>query len=205
MLNPITNRLSRYFFPPVLLLLVISSFSRDTTIPDYVEDGEFTITVLDELQGGITGSSDYRTREALTIGNAAYHQWQFSFTSQDGPIELELLISPPGGIMDIYAKTFKVDTEINSFLEPEHGLFGTALLESISDLPFFTRDGSISIKDKNSQTIRGTIDLFMENAAGKQIEVKGLFAAKSAEVRRDFTILKDYDHINTETPSRVAL
>lgn len=188
-------------------MILVCCINRDSPVSAYIEDGEFDLYIEDGGISGFKGVVDFRETTTTVPGSARFSQWHFTLKT-DRPAEqkeIELFITRPLDNEGIYEQTFSVAEDVNSLLEPAEGLFGAAVMAGVSEWPFFARNGQVKIKERKDNTIRGTMDLSMENSAGEQIRIKGGFAAQAAEHQDNLGIFSSDDLINTETPSRVAL
>ena len=188
------------------LLVCCLVLDRDNAIPEYIPEGQFHLELGSEEEVSVHGLISCRETVSTRFGQRKYLQWHFTFIPKRSGMEgMEILLSSRDGDVDFFEKTHKVAVDVGSFLEPLHGIFGAAVVAGKINSPYFAKDGSMKIKEKQNGTIRGSPDLYLENKTGEQLRVTGEFATKSPKMSDNFGIFNTLEELNTESPSRRAL
>ncbi|WP_282160024.1 hypothetical protein [Ulvibacterium marinum] len=92
------------------------------------------------------------------------HAVEFLISRQDSPNEL-----PVG--------TYKVTKNIEGFMDSFDGIFGYANFKALGELPFFAKQGTITISGLHDDFLQGSLEITMYNADEQEITISGSFVA----------------------------
>ncbi|WP_405385047.1 hypothetical protein [Maribacter sp. LLG6340-A2] len=67
--------------------------------------------------------------------------------------------------------------DLDRLIHQYNGVYGFADINELSELPFFAKDGSLSINVDYNETISGNIEVTYENAEREPLTIKGFFNA----------------------------
>lgn len=90
---------------------------------------------------------------------------------------LEFLISQQDSPNELPAGTYKVTKNIEGFIDSFDGIFGYANFKALEELPFFAKQGTITISGLHDDFLQGSLEITMNNADEQEITISGSFVA----------------------------
>ncbi|WP_411029551.1 hypothetical protein [Spongiimicrobium sp. 3-5] len=93
------------------------------------------------------------------------------------PYTMEFLISQRNRSNEISSGVYRVNNDIDGFLNYFDGVFGFADIQEKGALPFFTKKGKVVILRKEQDKLWGIMEITLRNEQGKQINISGNFSA----------------------------
>lgn len=91
---------------------------------------------------------------------------------------MRFLISKENQTNKIRQGTYKVNKDIDGFLNYFDGVFGFANIKSMGELPLFAENGKIIISYVDDEVVEGIIQIDLYNKNKKSIHIEGAFIAK---------------------------
>jgi len=89
---------------------------------------------------------------------------------------IEFIISK-AKMNQIASGSYEVSQKSRGFLKNFDGVFGFANISSLGELPFFTKSGEVRIDFVDADIVKGALNVSLQNANGKSINLEGDFVA----------------------------
>lgn len=166
------------FFGITPLLLIASgakNYSNDVSLTEGTFQFEFS-GVLNEMR---VGSAAFTMNTVIDEHGKDVKSLALTFTSKNqcGKELIEFIISPNAGVNSESTKGVYKIKNLNQFMHGLNGVYGYADINEWSELPFFVKNGSISINANKEEAVIGSLEVNYENAAKEALFIRGSFNA----------------------------
>lgn len=167
---------------PVLLLAFISlGLSKNNY---EVMDGEYFLrtsgTLNSEFKGKIVFEEGEKIYNGMVINNLGL---TFKGLDDNSSARLQFLISRKAQQGAIAKGTYSIANNKRGFLNNFNGVFGYADVEALGEKPLIARKGSLVIRDKDPEFLRGTLNVRLEEINGESLFIEGYFIASKKTSR----------------------
>ncbi len=161
---------------PVLLLAFISlGLSKNNY---EVRDGEYFLRTSGPLNTEFKGKIEFEEGEKIHNG-IVINNLGLSFKGLDdrNSTMLQFLISRKAEQGTIPKGTYTISSNKGGFLNNFNGIFGYADVKALGEKPYIARKGSLVIKDKDLESLSGTLKVRLEDINGQSLYIEGYFIA----------------------------
>lgn len=141
--------------------------------------GEYNLRILGSQNQVLTGDIDFETALERSADGTAISTLNLRLRNDQKGIahSFGFLISRQQGTKAIAKGTYRISGQIDGFFNSFDGVFAFANIEAMGELPFFAKHGNIYIADIGTESLRGSIEVKLENPEGKLLNIKGKFIA----------------------------
>ncbi|MFS4492940.1 hypothetical protein [Maribacter sp. 2308TA10-17] len=141
---------------------------------------DYTIQVSGSLNNSFTGMIDFETAVKTTSKGIPFSILELKLSGGEEVFyhSFEFLISREHKKEVLAPATFEITKNQSGLLNNFDGVFGFANINELGELPLFAKSGEIQIEHLDETTIKGSLDIKLNNAAGKYVHLKGDFRAK---------------------------
>lgn len=163
-----------------LLILFTSGKSNEEVVNKLIKNGSYVIYTTGDVDKEFKGLVDFETNLISSNNGGSYNTLRLNLkgqTNHHGQFIQFLISKEHNEIGHINNGTYKVEKEIEGFINCFNGVFGFANGDSFGEYPFFANKGRIKIEYINKNTLKGTIFVLMRNADKKEIKIQGSFIA----------------------------
>ena len=160
--------------------VLISASNVDDKVA-YAEnrDGQYALQSTGNLNQSLNGLVNFETAIERTSEGIPFSTLKLKLgcNEESSYHSIEFLISKENMEEYISKGSYKISKQSDGLLHNFDGVFGFADIQELGELPFFAKDGEISIDYVDEQKLHGTINIALSNANGKSITLDGDFVA----------------------------
>ena len=150
----------------------LSSESKDAESGKYILQANGSSEILME------GPVEYYLEDRTDRHGRIYHTLNLKLRNDlTGHHQFELFITDVENSFNFNGGDYLFSENIEGFLKEFKGVFGVANIDQFGELPFFSKEGQITITRIDQNTLSGRLQLTLNNTLGELIEIKGNFAA----------------------------
>ena len=175
----IQNRLRSglWILLPLILLSFISNRFADS--PLRVEEGTYALSATGANQEQITGKVAFRESEVVSKNGHLLNVLKINFqqTALEEGMNMVFLISLRSDDEPITEGKYYVNRYISGFVGEFNGVFGYANLYARGEDPYFSKTGHLNITSKKDDMVQGIMEVTLEDATGKKLQLEGSFKA----------------------------
>ena len=175
-----------YSVPAGFIVLTAITFLCTSYIPTFQSfikseprPGHYEIVVKGENPIYLKGSVNFHSQPAISREGEPYTKWNIRLrnhqSSEKHFLDFYLVNTLSTDALD--TGSYPITENIESFIDEFKGVFGFADIDSFGELPYFSKQGRITILDAGEENLTGSLQLELRNAAGKMIAVEGNFSA----------------------------
>ncbi|MEK6152680.1 hypothetical protein WIW50_05450 [Flavobacteriaceae bacterium 3-367] len=141
--------------------------------------GNYSIRATGDFNVELTGGVAFEIAQETASDGTPFATLKLNLKGNDGEShhDLGFLISQQNQSEPITAGTYRVPGSIDGFLNYFDGVFGFANVKKWGELPFFAQRGKISIRSIEADYLQGSMEIRLQNANGKTINLTGNFTA----------------------------
>jgi hypothetical protein len=165
----------------VILSFIFTANSTTEFMADEVllSEGSYLLNVSGESELQLHGAINFETTVKRSSKGTSYTILKLNLTDQQNlqSHSLGFFVSSQYSSTKIDNGRYKISENIKGFLINFNGVFGYANISQYGELPFFTKNGSISINNINEKLVEGSINVVFENSTKNRIDIKGNFSA----------------------------
>jgi hypothetical protein len=165
----------------VILSFIFTANSTTEIITDEIplSEGSYLLNVSGESELQLQGAINFETIVKRSSKGKEYTILKLNLTDQQNlpSHSLGFFVSQQYSSAKIDNGRYKISTNIKGFFNNFDGVFGFANISQYGELPFFTKNGSISINNINEKVVEGSMNVVFENTTKKSIDIKGNFVA----------------------------
>jgi len=165
----------------VVLTLIFTSSSSIEEKPDkkILAAGSYMLNIAGERQLKLEGIINFETTKKCSPKGKEYAIIKLILNdNQELPgHSLEFILSKQYQSMNIGHGRHEISENIEGFLNYFDGVFAFANINQFGELPFFAKNGAITIDDINDRIIKGSINVVFENPNDKIVGLNGEFSA----------------------------
>ncbi len=179
MLRIYGNGIKLVLWTAVSLLFVSHNVSYKDEV-DYIDlDGTYALRTAGAHDLELNGRINFESALEVTANGSYFATLKLNLesSSKDRRHSMGFLISKQDRAKPIGAGTYRISRDIDGFLNRFDGVFGFANIEADGELPYFATRGKVGILRLTKNKLRGSIDIELENANGKQLIIRGDFTA----------------------------
>lgn len=178
MIKLIAKSLRIFLFGIIPLFLITGGSSADKAYAN-LESGIFQFKLSGSVDYSSSGSASFRNMVEKDVTGHRVNSIKLSFNAK-GKDDLELIefiISlNKSGDKGITAGNYKI-TNKNLLANGSPGMYGYADLGGSNELPFFVKNGCITVIESKVDGVVGNLEVLFENADQESLHVKGFFNA----------------------------
>ncbi len=153
-----------------------SIHSTSSSTPD---KGHYNIVVKGEHPVYLNGIVDFDAHSTVSGNGETYTKWNIRLRDHEGYnrhfLDFYLVNTLSSDVLE--KGSYRISENIESLLTEFRGVFGFADIDQCGELPYFSRKGRITILNAGEESLTGSLELELRNAAGRIIEVEGNFSA----------------------------
>ena len=165
----------------VILALIFTSSSSIEEKPDkkMLAAGSYVLNIAGERQLKLEGIINFETTKKCSPKGKEYTILKLTLNdNQEVPgHSLEFFLSKQYQSMKIGHGRHKISENIEGFLNYFDGVFAFANMNQFGELPFFAKNGSITIDNIDDRIIKGSINVVFENPNDEIVGLNGEFIA----------------------------
>ncbi len=165
----------------LLPLFLISNYQVDVPLgnPDVLE-GKYTLHSTGVVNTVLKGKVEFETsiKEANNGTPLSTLVLKLENSEDAHQHAMEFLISKQDMAQGLSVGTYKVAKDIEGFMDSFDGIFGYANFKAFGELPFFAKEGTITISGLHDNFLQGFLDIAMYDPDGKEITISGSFMAR---------------------------
>jgi len=165
----------------VILALIFTSSSSIEEKPDkkMLAAGSYVPNIAGERQLKLEGIINFETTKKCSPKGKEYTILKLTLNdNQEVPgHSLEFFLSKQYQSMKIGHGRHKISENIEGFLNYFDGVFAFANMNQFGELPFFAKNGSITIDNIDDRIIKGSINVVFENPNDEIVGLNGEFIA----------------------------
>ena len=165
----------------VILALIFTSSSSIEEKPDkkMLAAGSYVLNIAGERQLKLEGIINFETTKKCSPKGKEYTILKLTLNdNQEVPgHSLEFFLSKQYQSMKIGHGRHKISENIEGFLNYFDGVFAFANMNQFGELPFFAKNGSITIDNLDDKKLKGSIDVVFENPNEGSFKITGNFIA----------------------------
>ncbi|MGB5172561.1 MAG: hypothetical protein WBN11_12800 [Eudoraea sp.] len=167
----------------LLLLLPLfysSSFINKSFEESRTKNGQYLLKTKGDKEINLQGTISFLTSIEVSANGEKYAvlKLDLSDTKSINGHSFGFIVSEPyGKSKEIGAGTYPITSQINGFLNYFEGVFGFANISAFGELPYFAKEGSITIESMDQTKLEGFLDIIFINPDGENISVIGNFDA----------------------------
>ncbi len=173
-----------YALPLGILLMTAITFwctsyipSRSYPITFNPEPGHFEMVIsgTDELY--LSGRVLLETTGRISGNGNRYPEIRLRLKG-DGAVQnnfIDLFLATPEVSYPLSGGTYTVTENVKGLFRDFDGVFGFADLDQFGEIPFFSKQGKISIVVANNKLLLGSLKMELGNTLGEVIEIEGNF------------------------------
>jgi len=179
MIHLIGKSLRMVFFGIIPLLLIGSGANTDSAYTK-LENGVYQFKFSGLVNYSCTGMASFQNKVKKDVLGNNIISLELSFKSRcNSDLELiEFIISPKSiGANGISAGIYKIKN-LEQLINRFNGIYGFADLRSLNELPFFVKNGSITVNEIKADRVVGSLKIRFENADEESLYIQGSFNAK---------------------------
>lgn len=167
------------FWVVVPVVLLTSIRCTKSTQPELFSAQEHGLRATGHLNEKFKGTMHFETTsEKLGNGNSfAVLRLMMHNESANPEYAMEFMISDQNDLSAISAGTYGIAKDDYGLLNYVDGLFGFANIKGLGELPFFVHNGQITIIQSDSDRVKGSMHVTMENNNGQKFQLSGDFIA----------------------------
>ncbi len=141
--------------------------------------GTYAIQSTGSLDQYLGGEVNFETSFETNKNQNSTSILKLKLACEDNTFEhsIEFLIAKENTSNQISKGSYLVSQENRGFLNNFEGVFGFANINSLGELPFFAKSGEVHIDFADDITVVGTLNVSLQNANGKSINLTGDFVA----------------------------
>lgn len=141
--------------------------------------GEYAFQVSGSLNQNLVGAINFETTTKTTVNGVIFSTVQLILDNdyQNVSHSMEFIISKENVSGQISNGSYEVSRDFDGFLNYSDGVFGFANIDTLGELPFFTKNGKIEIEYLSDTILVGTLQVRLRNANNELINLKGDFVA----------------------------
>ena len=141
--------------------------------------GQYEIVVKGDTPLLLRGTVNFESQPAITREGMSYTKWNIRLRNHEGGdrhfLDFYLVDALSSNALD--KGSYHITENVESFFSEFKGVFGFADIDQLGELPFFSRQGRITIFEVGEKSLTGTLQLELRNASGKKIALEGNFMA----------------------------
>jgi len=174
-------QVSLFFFAVLTVFLFSSGSSRNISNAVYIENGYFQMQSDGIVKNNLQGSVYFKKNHGLQKNLLENDVVEIVFEYEDSGITNEItFIVTDTDKLDLGLKGDYKIVHLNSMLSNNfNGAYAYADLKSVDEVPFFAKDGKISILNERNEEVLGQLSVEFINANNKTFSITGLFNAKN--------------------------
>ena len=175
-----------YSVPAGFIVLTAITFLCTSYIPTFQsftksepQPGHYEIVVKGENPIYLKGFVDFKSQAATSRQGEPYTKWNIRLRNHQGADRhfLDFYLVNTFSTDELDTGSYPITENIESFFDEFKGVFGFADIDRLGELPYFSKQGRITIIDADEESLTGSLQLELRNAAGKMIAVEGSFSA----------------------------
>ena len=179
--------MKKYYTVPLFILSIvaITSLCISYVLPEKLmdeislEDGAYELTSSGELSLNLSGFAYLNTDDVISEDGSLYTTVKLELENEEEADKhfLDIYITDSGINQPFVKRTYAISENIDGFINDFQGVFGFANIDRLGELPFFTKEGYISIFHSDHHRMAGNLKLTLMNTIGQTIELEGDFIA----------------------------
>lgn len=161
-------------------ILSISYIPIDNKAETYwPELGKYELLVKGDKELFLKGRVVLKSISRENLKENQLTTWCFALNDEEDDIDysFNFYIADQKNGTSMEQGNYLISENIKGFLNDFQGAFGVADIAEFGELPFFSKQGHISISSTDQETLAGQLQLTLSNALGEIIEVQGRFVA----------------------------
>lgn len=141
--------------------------------------GEYVLQVNGDLNEDLVGIINFETITKNTDNGVRFSAIKLILDNDNQNLNhsMQFIIANENLSGQISDGLYLVSTDFDGFLNYFDGVFGFANIETLGELPFFTKKGNIQIKYLGNNILSGTLQVRLKNANDELINLSGDFVA----------------------------
>ncbi|MEN8799049.1 MAG: hypothetical protein ABF293_07385 [Flavobacteriaceae bacterium] len=173
-----------YAIPLGIVLITAITFWCTSYIPSQSypitfdpEPGHFEMVVSGTNELYLSGSVVLDTTRRVSVNGNSYPEIRLRLKG-DGAAHnnfIDLFLATPELSYPLSGGTYAVTENVKGLFRDFDGVFGFADLYQFGEIPFFSKEGKISIVEANNQLLLGSLKMELGNTLGEVIEIEGNF------------------------------
>lgn len=173
------NMVRTVFCAAILLLFTSYGPVKNTLNESMLLEGNYTLKATGDFNLELKGEIHFETALKISGDGTPFSILELNLENdkKESRHSMGFLISEQNRPKGISEGIYKVPKDIDGFLNYFDGVFGFANIEGMGELPFFAQKGRITIHRIHESSLRGTIEVTMQNSNGKKVNVIGDFTA----------------------------
>ena len=141
------------------------------------EPGHFEMVISGTNELYLTGSVFLDTTRRVDDRGKTYPEIRLRLKG-DGASQnnfVDLFLATPELSFPLSGGTYTVTENVRGLFRDFDGVFGFADLDQFGEIPFFSRQGKISLMQANNELLLGSLKMELGNTHGEVIEIEGNF------------------------------
>lgn len=164
-----------------ILALIFTSSNSIQVKPDkkILATGSYMLNIEGRNEIKLEGNINFETSIERSLNGKEYTILKlFLDDGHELPVNsLGFFLSKQYESMKIGLGRHKISENIEGFLNYYDGVFGFANINELGELPFFAKNGTITIDNIDDKILKGSIDVFFENPDDEIVGINGKFIA----------------------------
>ena len=167
------------FFTAISILSTSFIPFYNTPEPIWPELGKYELWVKGDQELCLQGRVFYDYLVGTDQENDQFSTWRLKLQDEDIRFDHSFVfyIADQKNKSAVQQGNYLISKNIDGFIKDFEGVFGVGDIDELGELPFFTKQGKITISHIEKETMAGNLQLLLSNNAGEIIEVEGKFFA----------------------------
>lgn len=173
-----------YAIPLGIFLLTAITFWCTSYIPSQAypitfnpDPGDFELVVSGSNELYLKGSVLLDASSRISEKGTSYPEIRLRLIGEDGNHSnfIDLFLATPDLSYPLKGGTYVITENVKGLFRDFDGVFGFADLDHFGEMPFFSKEGKITIVEADDELLLGSLKMELGNTQGQLIEIEGNF------------------------------